>query len=343
LIECVFTLDYELFGNGEGSLKDLVHGPAESLAAAFRRAAAPFVVFVEAAELEVIGAAGTDAAIDAVERQLRRFRRDGLEIGLHVHPQWYGARLEDGHWTLDHAEYNLAVLPYGRILEILERSLGYLRRVLGTPDFVPAAFRAGNWLFQPSASIARALVALGVKIDSSVFKGGLLSLHGVDYRPALKNGYWWPFREDVNLADPQGELLEFPIYTAMVPSWSMLTRKRWGLQKRTLSPAGAPQGRRPPLRDVCRWRYPLKFDFCRLTAPAVEDLLRREIERDGEDPGTYRPLVAIGHTKDLVDIAAVEGLLSFLQEKAIGLTTFGSICDRLRNGTLAPAGREERP
>ena len=32
MIECIFTLDYEIYGNGTGALKDLVYEPAERLA-----------------------------------------------------------------------------------------------------------------------------------------------------------------------------------------------------------------------------------------------------------------------------------------------------------------------
>ena len=31
MIECIFTIDYEIYGNGEGSLKELVFEPASVL------------------------------------------------------------------------------------------------------------------------------------------------------------------------------------------------------------------------------------------------------------------------------------------------------------------------
>ena len=36
MIECVFTLDYEIYGNGEGSLRDLVLDPTRRLAELFQ-------------------------------------------------------------------------------------------------------------------------------------------------------------------------------------------------------------------------------------------------------------------------------------------------------------------
>jgi len=96
IIELIFTVDYEIYGNGQGSLRDLVYEPAESLKLLFKKHNAPLVIFVEAAELEMIEAEGTDQAIDLVKQQLTNFYKGGVELGLHLHPQWYNAKYEDG-------------------------------------------------------------------------------------------------------------------------------------------------------------------------------------------------------------------------------------------------------
>jgi hypothetical protein len=218
MIECVFTIDYEIFGNGQGSLRDLVYDPTERLAAIFRKWNARFVIFPDVAELEMIEKNAADPYIDLVKCQLRDLHAEGFELGLHIHPWWYNARHENGTWLLDHSEYNLCALPRHRIVHVVDRSIAYLRRTLGSPDFTPLTFRAGHLLFQPSYLLAAALAERGVKVDSSVYKGGLWHQHGLDYRPALKNGYYWRFTTSANMPDPQGVLLEFPIYTRMVPT-----------------------------------------------------------------------------------------------------------------------------
>ena len=115
MIECIFTIDYEIYGNGEGSLKELVFEPAKRLKTIFDEAGAKFVVFVEAAELEKIDTFRTDPAIDQVKDQIREFHQDGYEIALHLHPQWCNARYENEKWNLDYTEYNLCTLPERRI------------------------------------------------------------------------------------------------------------------------------------------------------------------------------------------------------------------------------------
>src|SRR5438093_10466738 len=130
MIECFFTLDYEIYGNGTGSLNDLVYEPAERLRKIFGKFNAPFVNFVEVAELEQIEACRTDSAIDVVKRQIKELSEEGHEIALHLHPQWYNARYDNGRWILDYSEYNLCTLSRPRITQIVTQSLAYMRRIL---------------------------------------------------------------------------------------------------------------------------------------------------------------------------------------------------------------------
>ena len=331
MIECIFTIDYEIYGNGEGSLKELVYEPAERLIATFRKWNVRFVLFVEVAEFEMIEAKGLDdQPIDLVKQQIRAFYSEGFELGLHLHPQWYNARYENGGWLLDYSEYNLCTLPRERIAQIVERSIAYLRNILGESDFTPLSFRAGNWLFQPTEPVASILAENGVRIDSSVFKGGLQHQHKLDYRRAHKNGYYWTFTDDVNVSDSKGALLELPIYTQMVPFWKMLTAKRINIHKNGSSSAKTSNNRTHRLMDFLRFRHPMKFDFCRMTIDELTCMVDTVIREDQNDPTSFRPIVAIGHTKDLVDFETVESFLSYLEQKRIAVSTFEGIYDKCR-------------
>jgi hypothetical protein len=324
MIECIFTLDYEIYGNGTGSLQELVYEPAERLRDIFQKWNARFVNFVEVAEFEQIEQYGADRAIDRVKRQIREFHQSGFEIGLHLHPQWCNARYEDGKWLLDASEYNLATLSRARIGEIVDRSLIYLRRLVDRDDFTPLSFRAGNWLFQPTETVADVLAEHGIKIDSSVFKGGVQHAHRLDYRRALKNGYYWRFSGDANVADPMGRWIEVPIYTEMVPAWRMATSKRMKFSGGAGS-AGQSAGRRlNRIRDLLRFRYPLKLDFCRMTLAELTAMMESILCADRKQPEIYRPIVAIGHTKDLTDPETVDAFLGFLRKKEIAVATFES-------------------
>lgn len=337
VIEFVFTIDYEVYGNGSGDLKQLVYDPGQRLADLFRKWDARFVSFTEVAEFDKIAEAGTDAAIELVEQQIKEFHRDGFEIALHLHPQWYKARYESDQWRLDYAEYNLCTLPPKRISDIVERALAYLRKVLDDPSFVPLSFRAGNWLFQPTANAARALAQHGIRLDSSVFRGGLQRNHQLDYRSSPKNLYYWPFHDDAVRPDAKGPWLEVPIHSEMVPFWKMATPKRMSLAGNVGLSRGTTRQRINRALDFARPRYPQKLDFCRMTLSELTAMVDRVIRQDKKNPEVYRPLVAIGHTKDLVDFDTIEQFLQFLRTNDIAVRTFEAVYSKL----VGTAGNRE--
>ena len=335
MIECIFTIDYEIYGNGQGSLRELVYEPAERLKEIFRKWNVRFVIFVEVAELEMIESKGTDPAIDLIKNQIKDFYREGFELGLHLHPQWYNARYENGRWLLDYSEYNLCVLPRERIVQITDRSINYLRYVLGVSDFTPISFRSGNWLFQPTKTAAKVIAEMGIKVDSSVFKGGLQHQHNLDYCRALRNGYYWRFNEHVDVPDPSGSLIELPIHTQMIPIWKMFNTKRISIERKATS--SSPNGKCQTIRkkiyrlmDFLRFRYPLKFDFCRMTLNELTGIINIVIQEDNKNPDSFKPIVAIGHTKDLIDFETVGSFLSYLGEKGIALSTFEEVYNRCK-------------
>jgi len=330
MVACIFTIDYEIYGNGEGSLRELVYEPARRLKDLFDEAGAKLVVFVEAAELLKIEAAGTDPAIADVRRQVRDFYEDGHEIALHIHPQWWNARRHNGSWTLAYAEYNLCTLPQERIRQIVAGSISYLRSVLDAPHFSPCSFRAGNWLLQPTGPAAAVLVEHGLRLDSSVFKGGRQHKHRLDYRPATRNGHYWRFQYDVNQPDPKGALLELPIHTRMVPFWKMATKKRLGLQQKGSSGPNGVENCFFRFLDLARLRHPLKFDFCRMTLDELTSMLDSALLEDQKTPHTYKPMVAIGHTKDLVDFDTVRDFLALLVRRGVPVTTLEKAYHRCR-------------
>lgn len=328
MIECVFTLDYEIYGNGEGSLRDLVLDPTRRLAKLFQEFGAPFVVFAEAVEFARMEEVQSDPDTAGLRAQLRELRSAGHEIALHLHPWWANARYEDGHWRLDWRERSICTLEPDRVEAIVSKAIRYLRDGLGDPGFTPLSFRSGLWAMQPTPVIANVLARHGVRVDSSVFKGGRVYSLGLDYRPALGNDGFWRFGSDVNLPDPHGTLWEIPIHTQMVPFWRMLGRKRLKLQNKMRSAGqGTPLPRR--WRDFLRFCYPRKLDFCRMTFEEMRESMQIVLKGRREKREEHNLIVAIGHSKDFVDSDAIRRFLNFLQERSIPITTFSHlVCQR---------------
>jgi hypothetical protein len=328
MIEFAFTLDYEIYGNGTGRLRDLVYEPTKELISVFKERDSKFVVFAEALEFKRIEEYGADDTISEVRDQLRRLHDDGFEIGLHLHPWWFNARHEDGCWHLDWTERNLCVASVQRANEVVGCAINYLRDTLVDRCFTPTSFRNGLWLMQPTQPIASVLLNHGVRIDSSVFKGGYIQAIDLDYRPSLNNSYFWLVNDDVNLPDPSGRLLEIPIYTEMVPFWKMLTQKRLALQRKAPSTAnGSPLPSR--FLDFARLNYPRKVDFCRMTYRTLQSVIDEIIRMDRHSPQTYKIIVAIGHSKDLIDFDTVRHLLSYLDENGIPVVSFHEVLTRI--------------
>lgn len=330
MIECIFTIDYEIYGNGEGSLREQVYEPAERLKTIFGKWNASFVAFVEAAELEMIESKGTDRAIDLVKHQIRDFYKEGFELGLHIHPWWYNARYENEEWLFDYTEYNLCTLPKERIVQIVDRSIAYFRKVLDVADFTPFSFRAGHLLFQPAQTLALALAERGIKVDSSVYKGGLWRQHKLDYRRALRNGYYWKFMDCINVPDPEGSLLELPIYTQMVPIWKMFTSKRVALQQKRSSAAQTRKKMLSRLIDFLRFSYPLKFDLGQMTMEELMRMVDKVIREDNEKPARFRPIVVIMHTKDPIDFEMVDYLLPYLKNRNVVISNFNDVYSKVQ-------------
>lgn len=330
MIEVIFSIDYEVYGNGEGSLTNLVYAPAKKLKDIFDGSGARFVVFAEAAEFEKMADFNSDPAINKVHDQLRMLHEQGYEIALHLHPQWYQGVYREGRWELDYNEYNLCTLPEKRIREVVSQSISYLRKILNDSEYTPLSFRAGNWLFQPTGTVARVLSEQGIKVDSSVFKGGRQHKHGLDYRPAKKNGYWWTFKENVNTPEANGHMLEIPIYSCMVPIWKMATGKRIRLQQKSnAASVKSIKDRFYSLLDRARFFHPLKFDFCRMTLDELIGMVESVAIADRKTPNILKPMVAIGHTKDLVDFKTVDAFLSYLSKKNISVSTFRNSYEKI--------------
>jgi hypothetical protein len=127
MIECIFTIDYEIYGNGKGSVRDVVYEPTKRLMSVFMERRASFVVFAEALEFMKIEEHRSDEGIGRVREQLHELLEKGFEIGLHLHPWWWNAKRANGDWHLEWNERNLCEMPEQRIDDVVRSSIEYLR------------------------------------------------------------------------------------------------------------------------------------------------------------------------------------------------------------------------
>lgn len=338
MLRVVFTLDYEIHGSGMGSPWQLMVEPTERMLEQFDRYGAKLTIMVDVAELfqfkQYFDRTGQDKYwSQAIEAQLRRAISLGHDVQLHIHSGYLNASLHDGVWRQDYADYDLARLGYERLVEIIGEGKRYLETLLRPvrPDYECMAFRAANWSIHPSKDVANALIATGIKLDTSVFKHGFSDgLVKFDYREAYSDLVPWPAStDDLCKADVTSQLFEFPIYCEQQPLWTFLTPNRvYRVVEQWKNPLPPPPQDPNVVRNESNYasrfrrlarklvdRHPWKMDFNQCTGKQLVGGLQRADDRYGKFCGEL-PFVLIGHSKTFTRMneASLQPFLKYVHE-----------------------------
>lgn len=328
MLNVIFTTDYEIHGNGEGSPYLLMVEPTRRLMRSFEDYGAKLTIMADVAEIgrfkQYAAARGEDRFhAGEIEDQLREAVACGHDVQLHVHSGYFGARFENGRWVQNGAERDLPRLGYDRLSHIVGEGRSYLENLLKpvAPGYSCVAFRSAYWAMQPSTDIVRALRDHGIRIDTSVFKYGARSgAVNFDYSEAFSRLVPWPVDEnDVCRPDPQSDLWEVPIYCEHRGIWHFLSLMRlyqvWQTKIHPLT-KGAGEGKEigetagkagerrggGPLRGLARMaallagKHALKMDFNQCGGGQLVRTLKR-IENEYADFPYPLPVVLIGHSK----------------------------------------------
>ena len=315
----VFTVDYEIHGNGEGCPLELMVRPTGRLLDLLEGFGARLTIMADTAEIlkfrEHRDSAGRDDwGYEAIERQLCDAVARGHDVQLHLHPSYSRAHPANGRWALEYGDYDLARLGYPRIFALVKEGKEYLEGLLRPvrPSYHCHAFRAANWSMCPSADTVRALQENGFRIDTSVFKYGFRNeLVSFDYADAESDTVPWPVdAADVCHRDDGGRIFEFPIYCENRPIWAFLSLNRFyrmildrmhplaaapGKAGRGGKAAGSGRKRGSALSAPFR-RHAWKLDFNQCSGRQLISGLRRAWARYG-GLGVDLPVVLIGHSK----------------------------------------------
>jgi len=316
----LFTLDYEIHGNGDGDPISLMVEPTYRLMNLLERYHQRLTIMADVAEILAFRRVPSWAdKVAAIEQQLCDAIRRGHEVQLHIHSSYFHAQWDGHRFDQCIDEYNMAALPIERIDEMVGECVHYLENLLRPikSDYKVWLFRAANWSMMPTENIYNVLVSYGITHDTSVYKGGCQGGNVCyDYRNAYDNLLSYPASvHDINLLDPQGSIIEMPIYTEMRPFWAFISpmrifrmvrakfhkHKHSSVQTALSAQANSGDNRRLSIRSFFRLS-PLKMDFNQVNGRGLIRMMRHVMKRCSylNDTRDVVDVVLIGHAKTFV-------------------------------------------
>lgn len=326
----VLTLDYELYGDGTGDVFRHMVEPTKRILKICEQNEVRISVFFEVMEyirLKAQWEAGNHMGyekdpIGAIETQIKSLAKAGHDVQLHVHPQWFSAEYVDGQWKVDLSNWRLADFsgPPGYGIEELLRECketleGLIRQVI--PSYRCTILRAGAYNIVPSKDVYRAMVNVGLKVDSSVYPGGYETgnLSRYDFRAAPLSEDLWPVDpSDFCHSGHSSQVLEIPVFALTRRRIAKLSinRIRSYLQRsgRGARNSGFQEKRTPRMGVLAKigeflGKEALTWDFCLFDFRAHKTFFRY-IDKHLSDRDSF---VLIGHPKGFTSEEALRKLL----------------------------------
>ena len=232
----IFSLDYELFGDGSGNVFKHMIEPTERILNICDSHNIKITIFFEVVEYLRLREEWNknnrmgynNNPIEAIDANLKKAAANGHDIQLHIHPQWVKAKYVNHEWKVDFLNWRLGSFQEKRSynLECLfKEGKNTIEDIVHKvkPNYECIALRAGGYNIMPSKAIYDAMKKAGLKIDSSVYPGGyeIGNLSDYDFRGVENNlDYWWANPADITKKSTNNqEIMEIPIFALFKPRW----------------------------------------------------------------------------------------------------------------------------
>lgn len=182
------TFDYELFGSGKGCVfKNLVE-PTSKILDLLKQSNVKATFFIEQLEIKAIIDRANEfpnndvyqREAQAISEQLERMLKEGHDLQLHLHPQWFEAEYKSNSWILNFDYWRFSSLPIKSDdkatpskFNLLIQGKQYLEGLLNpiSSDYQCIGFRAGGYNLGFDESTYRAFKDAGILYDSSLCPG----------------------------------------------------------------------------------------------------------------------------------------------------------------------------
>src|SRR2546425_6622707 len=374
VIYLAFVDDWEVRGNGAGDPRVLQFEPMRKLVQIFNsygiRGSFNVEVMQQLAyrnlqerfpELKPIA--------DEWEQVVLESFRQGHDIQLHVHPQWWGANYEGhGNWKLG-GDWSILTYPSQQIRAMLVSGKQYLETLLREvdPAYACVSFRAGSWCAAPSEYLLPILSELGFVFDMSIVAGIRSDTPQVKLDYTRCEEPFAPYYPDLRDARRVSSSLE-PIVCIPTNSFSgarvAVLRRDFGKARVGLRCKIHELGNRKPEalpalsrgRSGDEWtnkgesgavgfskrafkRYILGqthiADLSRLNYAMMRRMMGN-IRKQGAKSDLARvPVILENHTKDIFDFSHIERFIAtFTRSPNLKTVTLTEIANGLRDGTF---------
>jgi len=339
MVDVLFTVDYEIHGNGQGLFRDFCYLPMERMLDMANKYGAKVTLMVEMEHIFAMqkheSVFKEDLAL--LKQQLKRAILEGHDVQLHLHPQWRNAVYVNGKWSFPYSIKEVSYLcdDYEYALNSIQRAKKWLEDYLKPlkPGYQCVAFRAGYFQIQPSSNVLRALLNNGIVCDTSVSRGLKVNdkYHKLDFHDVRTGNK--PYRADIDNIVRENKsslILELPLFTHLelrslrilknlLKSYEFkLSRTISRVQTNMIQPdskIGANIGRnnsfmKALVSNLLRSQFPwAQVDFCKHSPRRIHKII---VSTFSKHPSEDVPLVLMGHSKDFVYSNNLDNLLRSL-------------------------------
>ncbi len=173
-INIILTDDWELPGNGLGNVYEKQEKTSKKLIDVYSNFGIKSTFNVEV--MQQIAHLDNENDQDQLlkdniqswERSVKFMQDSGHDIQLHIHPQWYKAKFEDGYWHLGR-QWNIGDYEAHQIDSIFDLAVSFFKSSFNKN---PLSFRAGAWGLMPQTlKIFENLIKHNIKFDISLCEG----------------------------------------------------------------------------------------------------------------------------------------------------------------------------
>lgn len=345
----ILTLDYELYGDGSGSVFDTMIAPTHEYLKVCKNHGIKTTIFFEVMEyLRMKEAWDSGNAmgyekdpVKAIEDQLKQAYLEGHDIQLHIHPHWVNASFKNGRWYPDNRYWKLTRVPLSpdenfpiSLEDLLGKGKEGIEELIREvdPRYECTIFRAGGFSITPSEEIVKVLLKLGFVADSSVIPGAFIDneYYRYDFRHLSRDSPYWVVKSAVEKPeDGEDGLIELPIFSQSMTRFKKYDRQRIRIALKNKRSnldkiKDKVEGRSSVLGKIKFFleKEHLTWDFCLFSKGKLQGYLKDARGIAAKGHYNFHPFVLIGHSKEFIHsetfeafLRANKGSLSFLTLK----------------------------